>query len=107
MSKTVTATEAKNKLGSIMAWVVNNQDEVIIENRGNPHVVLVPYDEYDKLKGLREQVRRAEAWARLQQVAQEVQGKNRDLTSEEADELADRFVREVINDIVGGYASPS
>lgn len=100
MTKTVTATEAKNRLGSIMDWAIENRDEVIIEKRGDPRVVIVPFEEYSRLRELSEQVHRAEAWARLQKTAREVQSRNRDLTPEEAEQLADRFVRDVIHDMV-------
>ena len=40
MPKTVSASEAKNKLGAVLSWVRDNQDEVIIESHGEPAVVV-------------------------------------------------------------------
>lgn len=48
MPKTVSASEAKNRLGAIIRWVVQNEDEVIVESRGEPKVVVVPFSEYEK-----------------------------------------------------------
>ena len=45
MAKTVTASDAKNRLGSIMDWAVDNDDEVVIEKRGEPRVVMMPFSQ--------------------------------------------------------------
>jgi prevent-host-death family protein len=37
----VSATEAKNRLASIITWVQDNQDEVIVENHGEPKAVIM------------------------------------------------------------------
>ena len=53
--------------------------------------------------------RRQQALDTLQKLADEIRGRNRNLTGNEADELADRFVREVIEDMIAegkiGYDS--
>ena len=100
MPRTVSASEAKNKLGSIMEWVLEHSDEVIIESRGQPRVVMMPFEEYEKTKELREQARRKEALAQLESLRERVSARNQDLNEEQAMELADRFVREVIDDMV-------
>jgi len=99
MPKTVSATEAKNRLGAIIGWVLQNKDEVIVESRGEPKVVVVPFSEYERLKGIREQVRRQEALAKLEKLREKVRARNQDLSGEEADALADRFSREIIEDM--------
>ena len=99
MPKTVSATEAKNRLGAIIGWVLQNKDEVIVESRGEPKVVVVPFSEYERLKEIREQVRRQEALAKLEKLREKVRARNQDLSGEEADALADRFSREIIEDM--------
>ena len=71
-TKTVSASEAKNKLGSMMGWVLNNQGEIIIERRGEPAVIIMSVEEYEKMKRLKEQARRTELLARLEQVRKRV-----------------------------------
>jgi prevent-host-death family protein len=100
MPRTVSATEAKNRLGSLMEWVSKNKDEVIVESHGEPKVVVMSYAEYERIQRVKEEVRRREALAKLQRLRDEVSQRNRDLTPEEADALADRFVRDVIDDMV-------
>lgn len=96
MTRTVSTTEAKAKLSSIIEWAVKNRDSVIVESRGKPRVVIIPVEEYEQLEVLKEEKRREEALARLQRIAEEVQAKNQDLTEEEADQIADEITRETI-----------
>lgn len=100
MPKTVSASEAKNRLGALIGWVVQHKDEVIVESRGEPKVVVMPFAEYEQLKKVKEQIRRREALAKLEELQNRVRARNQDLSEEEADALADRFVRDVIDDMV-------
>ena len=101
MPRVISASEAKNRLGSAMDWVLQNGDEIIIENHGTPSVVLIPFAEYETMKRLREQERRREALEQLRVLREEVRAQNQDITTDEqAMEIADRFVREVIDDMI-------
>ena len=100
MPKTVTASEAKNRLGSLMQWAVKNRDEVVIESRGEPTVVIMPYREYETVTDLREKDRRARVLAQLEGLRKRVQARNEDLSENDADDLADRFAREAVEDLV-------
>lgn len=46
----VTATEAKNKLGKIMQWVVKDGNTVVIQQHGNPVTVMIPIQTYKIIK---------------------------------------------------------
>jgi prevent-host-death family protein len=100
MPKSVSASEAKNRLGSIMDWAVENMDEVIIQSYGDPKAVILPYAQYERFVQFREMLRREEALRRLEGLVETVQAQNQDLTSEKADALADRFTREVIEEMI-------
>jgi prevent-host-death family protein len=100
MPKIVSATEAKAKLSAVMNWVTENQDQVIVESRGKPQVAIIPFDEYQELKALKEQKRREAALVRLQQIAADIQANNQDLTEAEIDQLADEITRETIDRMV-------
>jgi len=100
MPKSVSATEAKVHLGSMINWTVEHGDEVIIEAHRQPKAVLIGYEEYQHIQRLRERIRRQEALARLEALAGQVSARNPDLTQEQADALADRFGREVIEEMV-------
>ncbi len=101
MSKTVSATEVKNKLGAVVSWVLENHDEVIVESRGEPTVVIMPFAEYERVNDLREQDRINQAFARLQKARDEVRAQNPDITTEEqALAVADEIARAVIDRLV-------
>ena len=101
MPKTVTATDAKNKFGSLVNWVVENSDEVIVENHGQPAVVLVPVSEYEGYKAFREAERRKRLLAELTEIRERVRKNNPDITTDEqAFEIADEIVRDAIDSLV-------
>ncbi len=96
MPKTISVSEAKNKLSAMLEWAVENQDEVVVESRGRPKAVILSYSEYEMFQQLRERERRQTVLQRLQQLAAANQALNQDLTPEEAEELADEATRETI-----------
>lgn len=103
MPKTVSASEAKNKLGAVLSWVLTNQDEVIIESHGEPAVVVMSFAEYEKVKSLKEEERRKQALDTLRALREQVRANksNEDITSEEqALQIADEFSRSAIDDLV-------
>ncbi len=100
MSKRVSASEAKNRLGALIGWVLQNKDEVIVESRGAPKVVLLPYAEYEEIQEIKEAVRRRQALAKLEQLRKKVRSRNAGLSGKEAAALANRFTRDVIEEMV-------
>ncbi|OGK26137.1 hypothetical protein A2954_02040 [Candidatus Roizmanbacteria bacterium RIFCSPLOWO2_01_FULL_37_12] len=98
--KTISASEAKNKFGSLISWVTRNGNEVIVESRGKPKIAVMSYDDYEKIKKVKEEMRRKQALQRLREVRKRVQARNSDLTPKQAEALAERFVRDVIDDMV-------
>jgi prevent-host-death family protein len=100
MTRSVSATEAKAKLGDLMKWAVKTGDDVIIQSRGYPQVVIVPFKEYEEMQQLKERARRAAAIARLQALAREVQAQNEGITLDEADAIADEITRTAIDQLV-------
>lgn len=96
MPRTVSATEAKVHLGTLLEWTTT-RDEVIIESRGRPRAVLISVEQYEELGRLREEARRRDALARLDALAESLQGQNQDLSEDEALGLAGRGVRDAID----------
>ena len=91
MPKTVSATEMQNRFGTIADWAVESEDDVIVESRGTPKVVLISFAEYQKLRQWREQERRQEVLQRIRALREEVRARNQDLTEESADALAEEI----------------
>ena len=99
MNRTVTATEAKARLGELMRRAVDSGDSIIVESRGKPQIALVPYVEYEELQKLKQRARREEAMRQLRELAREVQAQNQDLSEDEAASLADELTREAIDSL--------
>jgi len=101
MPKAVSATEAKNRLGSLIGYVTEQQDEVIVESQGKPKAVLLSSAAFQDVEQLREEKRRADALARLRDLGEPIAAANRssDLSEEEAQALADRISHEIIDDM--------
>ena len=103
--KTVSASEAQNKFGTVVTWVLDNRREVVIESRGEPKVVIMPFDEYEETQRLKAQERRREAFERLRALRKRVRARNQDITTEEqALQLGDDVVREAMNNLVAKRA---
>jgi prevent-host-death family protein len=100
MTRTVTATEAKNRLGALLRVVSEEGEEVIVENRGEPVAVFLPMAGYDEWRELREEARRRAIWERLRCVQAELDRQNSDLSTEEAQELVDRISRDTMDALV-------
>jgi len=88
MTKTISASDAQARLGSMLKWVEENRDGVIIERRGKPAGVLISYDEYERVEKLRKQEAGRQALMALRALRKEVQANNADLSTEEAYRLA-------------------
>ncbi len=100
MPKTVSATEMQNRFGTIADWAVESEDDVIVESRGTPKVVLISFAEYQKLRQWREQERRQEVLQRIRALRGEVRARNQDLSEEAADALAEEIREETVRRMV-------
>ncbi len=98
--KTVSATEAKNRLGTFIGEVARGGDDVVIENHGKPTAVLISYEVYRDLREVQDRQRRREAMDALWRLRDEVQARNQDLTEEEADAIADEIADEAMSRVV-------
>lgn len=100
MPRTISVSEAKNKLSAMLQWAVEQGDEIVVESRGEPKAVILPYGEYEELLLLREKARRRAALQQLQALAERVQAGNADLSPEEARQLAQEISQETVQRMV-------
>ena len=100
MPKTVSASEAKSQFGSLVEWTVENKDDVIVESHGRPKAAIISFEEYQRFAALREEARRREVLAQLESLRERVSARNADLSPEEAEQLADRLVRDTIQEMI-------
>jgi prevent-host-death family protein len=98
--KTISSTELQAKFGTSVEWVLSNKAELVVESRGVPTIVIVPYVQYEQTKQLQAELRRRQALAKLERLREKVSARFRDLTEEQRAELANRFSREFVQDLV-------
>jgi len=99
MPKTVTASEAKNNLGSLLAELRRDQDAVIVENRGVPTAAIIPFRTYEELQQWQQERRRDQARATLQRLQQELAQQNQDLDPDQAAALARQVVEDTMTEL--------
>jgi prevent-host-death family protein len=97
--RTISASEAQNKFGAVVSWVLTN-GEVVIESRGEPKVVIMPFDEYEETRQIREQRRREEALATLRKLRDRVSARFKDVSQEEISAIANEVSRDAVKSLV-------
>jgi prevent-host-death family protein len=95
MTKTVTATEAKNRLGALMSEVLKTDEAVIIELRGRPKVALISAERLERAEKLERRQRGEEAWKAFEELRARQGDRNKDLTDDQIMEMAVEAVRDV------------
>ena len=86
MKRTVTAIEARRRLGELLESVYLRGDEVVIERAGKPMAVVIPAERYESLQRSRER-----HWGFIDSS----QAGNDDLSEEEVAALVDEAISEV------------
>lgn len=96
----MSSNDAKQHWGSVMNGINDLDDAVIVESHGRPKVAVISFDRFERMRELEEKARRARALEQLRQLEERIGDRNRDLTAEQIDELANRFSREFVDDLV-------
>ncbi len=100
MPRTISVSEAKNQLSAVLDWAVDNCDEVIIESRGEPKAIIVPYGAYQEFLALREQARRQKALRELELLAEQIWAQMDDLSEDEVEQLAGEISHETMERMI-------
>jgi len=100
MSKTVSATDAKSRFGSLLDWTGETGDPVIVERRGRPVGVILSYKAFEELKEQQERLRRQEAMETLRRLEERLARRTPEITEEEAEQLADEAGRDMIQALI-------
>ena len=91
MTRIVTSTQLKQKTGEILAYAIENKEEVIIQRYNVPKAVLVDYDAYRRMRDAEQEL----AFRRLREIAETVSARAARLSDEEVDELIFSAIEEV------------
>lgn len=92
--RTVSATEAKNRFGAVVKSARDDVDVVVVENHGEPYAFILSPSEFQRLQDADNELRRRVRLEHFDEVMRAQAERNRDLSAEEADEMAVRAVRE-------------
>jgi len=95
MTKTVSATEAKNTLGSLLGQLESKKDAVIIENRGVATAAIISMERFRALEELEERERRFRVLEDFRRLRAEVAEQTKDMTDEEIKAFIDEMASEI------------
>jgi prevent-host-death family protein len=93
--KTISATQAKNQFGALVESISSGEGDIIVANRGEPIVAIIPAEKYDTLLRLLKEERHRDAAATLRRLSADIQAQNPDITEELANEISNRAVRDI------------
>jgi prevent-host-death family protein len=93
MAKIVTATEAKNRLGALMAEA--QKEPVIVEIRGDPKAAIISIDKLRAFEELQKAEDRRQSFERLEQIRASIAARNADLSAEEATAIIEQATRDI------------
>ena len=94
VTRTVSATEAKNRLGAYLKMATEDGDAVIVENRHEPSAVIISFETYQQLRDAQTMLDRQRRLAELDRIAKIQAERNSDLTEESAEALIQRYLAE-------------
>jgi len=85
-----------------MRSVEENGEAVVVQDDGRPRVAIISMDAFERLPAPYDEANRQRALAALRALRERVRARkaNQNLTSEQAEELADRFVKEVVQEMI-------
>lgn len=97
-TRTVSATEAKNRFGAVVKSAREEVDVVLVENHGEPYAIILSPSEFQRLQASDHELRRRKRLDRLEEIMQVQAELNKDLTPEAAEELVQRAIEEDWNE---------
>lgn len=93
-TRTVSATEAKNRLGAYLKMATEDGDAVVIENYREPSAVIISFEEYERLQKAQAALDRQRRLAEFDRISALQAELNSDLTEEAAEALVQRYLTE-------------
>ena len=103
MTKTVSATEAKNTFGAILKHLETTNEDVIIENRGVPTAVVVSIDRFREIEEIEERAKRQRTLEEFRKLRAEIARQNEDMSPEEAQEFAKQLSNEIMDNVIAKH----
>ncbi len=96
MTRIVTSTQLKQKTGEILAYAIENKEEVIIQRYDVPKAVIVDYDAYQRMR----EAQRELDFRRIREIAETVSARAAHLSDEELDEMIFAAIEDIRHDLL-------
>lgn len=100
MEKTISATELKNRLGMVIRAARQDDEILVIEQRGIPAAAIISIDDLRLLRDAKEQKRRAELLERYRALGTRLEEQQTDMSPDEADRLVQELSDTVMDAVV-------
>jgi len=101
----ISATDAKNNFGSLIAQVAETGEPVVVERQGKGRAAIISLDDFREFRRLQEMDRRRKAWEELEKLRKKISARNSDMTPEQIEEFAQKLRDEVMEAVVERYAA--
>ena len=99
----ISATDAKNNFGSVIARVAESGEPVVVERQGKGRAAIISMDDYRQFSVFKEKERRQKIWEESEQLRAKIAERNKDLpplSEEEIEALAQEIRDDVMRAVV-------
>jgi hypothetical protein len=97
--RTIAPTDPDLPVEAVLA-AADDDDTVFVDDSGEPRAVVISIERLQRLRDAEAEDRRRAALAWLDEYQASYDGRNDDLSDEQIEELADRFSREFVDELV-------
>lgn len=100
MERTISASELKNSLGAVLREVRNDEESIIVEQRGVPAAAIISIDDLRLLRDAKEKRRREGLLDQLRQLDARLATRQKDMSSDEADRMVEELSDAVMDAVI-------
>lgn len=100
MEKTISASELKNSLGAVLREVRNEDETVVIEQRGVPAAAIISIEDLRMLREAKKRQRQEQLLEEYRQLSADLAERQKGMTADEADRLVEELSDAVMDAVV-------
>ncbi len=100
MERTISASELKNTLGAVLRVVRNEEESVVIEQRGVPAAAIVSIEDFRLLRETKDKKRRDDLMEQYKAFSARLGERQQDMSREEADQLVQELSDTVMDGVI-------
>lgn len=100
MEKTISASELKNSLGAVLREVRQEDETVVIEQRGVPAAAIISIEDLRMLREAKKRQRQEQLLEEYRQLSADLAERQKGMTADEADRLVEELSDAVMDAVV-------